>query len=166
MAGLDMISLCCVLLQALKLSLETCTHQTAVTARARRRLLQLIRSIIQSEAACSTTATATAPLERYGSTAVSRLGSSDVSSSSAADNPLQDALAGVGWQHAARAPLVVAALKVLSGLQRSEYQQEVLQLFPALCRLMCSNHMLIRTALHQVISSSEFLELLPGLKKA
>jgi hypothetical protein len=78
------------------------------------------------------------------------------------DNPLQDALAGGGWEHAARAPLVVAALKVLSGLQGSDYKREVVQLFPALCRLMCSNHMLTRQALHQVFDSKEFVELLPA----
>jgi hypothetical protein len=78
------------------------------------------------------------------------------------DNPLQDALAGVGWEHAARAPLVVAALQVLSQLQGEEYSSEVLALFPSLCRLMCSSHQLIRQGLAKVFGSGEFLGLLPA----
>jgi hypothetical protein len=61
---------------------------------------------------------------------------------------------------------VVDALKVLSGLQGNEYKREVVQLFPALCRLMCSNHMLTRQALHQVFTSREFFELLPAAAAA
>lgn len=90
----------------------------------------------------------------------------DADALSCKDNPLQDALAGGGWEHAARAPLVVAALKVLSGLQGNEYKREVIQLFPALCRLMCSNHLLTRQALHQVFTSREFFELLPAAAAA
>jgi hypothetical protein len=189
---------CAYLLQALNLSLSSCTLHTPATSRARLRLLQLVRSIIQSEAACSTAASmrplsiaaaaaaATTPdLEsalqlvsprlapasppaslaelRATPAAVSGADSnSNADAASCKDNPLQDALAGGGWEHAARAPLVVAALKVLSGLQGNDYKHEVVQLFPALCRLVCSNHMLTRQALHQVFSSREFVELLPA----
>jgi hypothetical protein len=83
-----------------------------------------------------------------------------------ADNPLQDALAGMGWEHAARAPLVVAALQVLSQLSGPEYHAEVLHLFPALCRLMSSSHQLIRTALSKVFGSRDFLALLPAAAAA
>jgi hypothetical protein len=166
------------------------------------RLLQLVRSIIQSEAACSTSssmrplsaaaAAATAPdlsaalqlvsprlappsppaslAQLRATLAAVSTGGADSNSNADAlsckDNPLQDALAGGGWEHAARAPLVVAALKVLSGLQGNEYKREVVQLFPALCRLMCSNHMLTRQALHQVFTSREFFELFPAAAAA
>ncbi|WIA39187.1 hypothetical protein OEZ86_005312 [Tetradesmus obliquus] len=149
------------LIEALNLSLSSCTLHTPATSRARLRLLQLVRSIIQSEAACSTAASmrplviaaaaaaATpdlgsalqlvsprlAPPSSPASLAELRatpaaVGNADGSSNpdadalSCKDNPLQDALAGGGWEHAARAPLVVAALKVLSGLQGNEYKRE------------------------------------------
>jgi hypothetical protein len=188
-------------LQALNLSLSSCTLHTPATSRARLRLLQLVRSIIQSEAACSTAASmrplsvaaaaaaATpdlgsalqlvsprlappsppAPVAELRATPAAVSGAHSKLNPDAAsckDNPLQDALAGGGWEHAARAPLVVAALKVLSGLQGNDYKREVVQLFPALCRLMCSNHMLTRQALHQVFSSRQFVELLPAAAAA
>lgn len=166
-------------LQALSLSLHSCSLQTAATVRARQRLLQLVRSIILSEAACSTTASMApitaeaaaadgadlglqAPTPPYAKAASGAAAGAAIGSIK--DNPLQDALAGVGWAHAARAPLVVAALKVLSALHGEEYRKEVLQLFPALCRLMCSNHLLTRLALHQVVCSKEFFELLPAAR--
>ncbi|WIA18888.1 hypothetical protein OEZ85_003561 [Tetradesmus obliquus] len=145
------------LIEALNLSLSSCTLHTPATSRARLRLLQLVRSIIQSEAACSTAASmrplaiaaaAAAATPDLGSAlqlvsprlappsppaslaelraTPAAVGNADGSSTpdadalSCKDNPLQDALAGGGWEHAARAPLVVAALKVLSGLQGNE----------------------------------------------
>lgn len=131
------------------------THATQL------RLLQLVRCVIESEAA-SSSIVATSPSLPTPSGALQRVTPSPAgAASAAADNPLQDALAGVGWEHAARAPLVVAALQVLSELQGAQYQSEVLQLFPALCRLMSSNHQLIRAALAKVFSSRDFLGLLP-----
>jgi len=115
-----------------------------------------VRRVIQSEAAASTTL-GPAGLSAAQGAAAGRL----MQYAGVRDNPLQDALAGVGWDHAARAPLVVSALKVLSGLQGQEYQQEVLALYPSLCRLMCSSHLLTRLQLHKVFSS-QFLGLLPA----
>lgn len=134
------------------MSLESVSAPSPATQAARQRLLQLVRCIIQSEAASSSVAPYSTP------------GSAPSGSRAAAksDNPLQDALAGVGWEHAARAPLVVAALQVLSELQGPEYRSEVLLLFPALTRLMCSSHQLIRGALSRVFGSGEFLGLLPA----
>eukprot|EP00775_Hariotina_reticulata_P004219 gene4219-4468_t len=131
----------------------------AATAQLRQRLLQLVRRIIQSEAAASTSLDLAAGGPAGGAAGGQLL------QHQVRDNPLQDALAGVGWDHAARAPLVVAALQVLSGLQGQEYQQEVLALYPALCRLMCSSHLLTRQQLHKVFSS-QFLELLPAFAAA
>jgi hypothetical protein len=119
-------------------------------------LLRLIRHVIQSEAAASTS------LGRAGSVSHDAAAAGQLLEPSVRDNPLQDALAGVGWDHAARAPLVVAALKVLSGLQgHQEYQLEVLALYPSLCRLMCSSHLQTRQQLHKVFSS-QLLALLPA----
>jgi hypothetical protein len=124
------------------------TAAEAVSA-LKQQLLQLVRCVIEIEAACSSMA---APGAGAGT-----------STAAAQDSSLQDALAGVGWQHAARAPLVVAALGVLSGLQGAdEYQRQVLALFPALCRLMCSSHHLTRAAVAQVLASPHFLALLPA----
>jgi len=145
-------------LQALTVSLQGELLPSAASQATRQRLLQLVRCIIESEAASSSIAPNTS--------------SSSSSSSShgrltpAADNPLQDALAGVGWEHAARAPLVVAALRVLSDLQGSEYQCEVVALFPCLCRLMSSSHHPIRVALSKVLSSRDFVSLLPAAQGA
>lgn len=136
------------------------SQPSPATQAARQRLLQLVRCVIESEAASSSIA-AYAP----GANGAGAAQSSAWSSSKAAgkaDNPLQDALAGVGWEHAARAPLVVAALQVLSELRGAEYRSAVLHLFPALCRLMSSSHQLIRVALSKVLSSSDFLLLLPA----
>lgn len=156
---------CACSFQALISSLDGVTQPTPATQATRQRLLQLVRCIIELEAASSSIAP-------YSPAAATQEATTSSSSASAAcrlathgpgcDNPLQDALAGVGWEHAARAPLVVAALQVLSELQGAEYQSEVLHLFPALCRLMSSSHQLVRVALSKVFSSRDFLTSLPA----
>lgn len=153
------------------MSLESAPSPSPATQAVRQRLLQLVRCIIQSEAASSSVAPYSYSSHSHGK-AVGADGETfrawDSSSNTRAvgskslDNPLQDALAGVGWEHAARAPLVVAALQVLSELQGEEYSSEVLTLFPSLCRLMCSSHQLIRQGLAKVFGSGEFLGLLPA----
>lgn len=150
-------------LQALTLCLQSAAPASEATQATCLRLLQLVRCVIESEAASSSILASTPSLPTvFGAlqSAVATPGPTGAGSA-AADNPLQDALAGVGWEHAARAPLVVAALQVLSELQGAQYQSEVLRLFPALCRLMSSNHQLIRAALAKVFSSGDFLGLLP-----
>jgi hypothetical protein len=120
---------------------------TPDTQATKQRLLQLVRCVVESEAACSSL--------------LALADASDSSSSSSAHNALQDALTGAGWEHAARAPLVEACLRVLCGLRGQEYHAEVTRLFPALCRLMSSSHHLTRVAVAQVLRSADFLALLP-----
>ncbi|KAF8064597.1 BIG3 [Scenedesmus sp. PABB004] len=133
------------LIEALTLSLRLSAVDTPATERARQRLLSLVRAVICSEAACSAV-----PLG--GAAGGERADAS------------QDALAGAGWEHAARAPLVVAALRVLSGLTGAAFAAEVARLFPALCRLMCSSHRLTRLELHAVLTGAEFARLLPAAR--
>jgi hypothetical protein len=158
-------------LQALTLSLQSAAQQpSTATAAAQQRLLQLVRCVIESEAASSSVAPYSPCKDSAGAAAHAAswtAGSGSSSSSRAAaggkaDNAMQDAVAGVGWEHAARAPLVVAALQVLSELQGQEYRSEVLHLFPALCRLMSSSHQLIRAALANIFTKPDFLLLLPA----
>lgn len=152
--------------QALTLSLQGAAQPSPATAAAQQRLLQLVRCVIESEAASSSVAPYS-PCK--GSAGAAQGGASCTAGSSSsraaagkADNALQDAVAGVGWEHAARAPLVVAALQVLSELQGQEYAAQVLHLFPALCRLMSSSHQLIRAALSKIFTKPDFLLLLPA----
>lgn len=168
--------------QALTVSLEAVSQPSPATQATRQRLLQLVRCVIESEAASSSilpyapadysaagAAAAGATSRALGISSSIKGGARSgvgAAAAPAADNPLQDALAGVGWEHAARAPLVVAALRVLSELQGQEYRSEVLHLFPALCRLMSSSHQLIRAALAQVFGSRDFLGLLPAAAAA
>lgn len=150
------------------LSLQSAAAQPSrATAAAQQRLLQLVRCVIESEAACSSVAPYSPCKDSAGAAAQGGAswtagGSSRAAAGGKADNALQDAVAGVGWEHAARAPLVVAALQVLSELQGQEYTAEVLHLFPALCRLMSSSHQLIRAALSKIFNKADFLLLLPA----
>lgn len=138
--------------QALKVTLGLATDGPGAApapnaAAIKQQLLQLVHRVLESEAACSSVAEA---------------GGRSSACSAGHDSALQDAAAGAGWEHAARAPLVVAALQVLSGLHGAEYKAQVLSLLPALCRLMCSSHHLTRAAVAQVLRSPEFLALLPA----
>ncbi len=140
----------------------------AAVSQVRSRLLALVASIVQAEADCSFathscggTSSTVAALPADGCTAT-LCDNTNNNNNNNNNNNSSSSLASGSWVHATRAPLLVASLRVLAGLRGEEYRQTVLPLFPMLCRLACSSHLLTRLALHEVISGAQFVELLPS----
>jgi len=70
---------------------------------------------------------------------------------------MRDILCGTSWEHAVRVPLVVMALDVLRSMSGGELRREMRAVFPALARLVCSNHATLRGALARLMGAPEVL---------
>ena len=121
-------------------------------------LLEWCRRIISTEAAASTALEARA--NQKAAAAAATAGASPLAGAAVGDVPLRDALYGMTWEHAVRAPLVVQAVQVIGSTEGPEFKQELRSCFMALARLMCSNHALIRAAIYQVVASKQFQEMI------
>jgi hypothetical protein len=122
-------------------------------------LLKWCRRIISTEAAASTALEARANRKAAAAAGVLNA-ASPLAGGPVADVPLRDALYGMTWEHAVRAPMVVQAVQVIASTEGPEFRQEVRSCFMALARLMCSNHALIRAAVYQVVASKQFQEMM------
>lgn len=141
--------------QGLKLSLGESGLSPAGRATAQQKLQRLCRDVIRSAASASSGG---GGVRSEGGTG----GASNPGPAAAActvDNPLRDALCGTGWEHAVRAPLVVAALEVLGALQGDAFSAEAVGMFPSLARLACSNQQSVRQALYVLLAGEEFRQL-------
>jgi hypothetical protein len=79
---------------------------------------------------------------------------------------MRDVLCGTSWEHAARVPLVVAALDVLRSMRGEELRSELRTVFPALARLVCSNHATLRAALARLLAAPEVLAVVSAVAAA
>jgi hypothetical protein len=131
------------LIQGLIRSLERGKPSAAAAAEARTSLHRLCRDIISTEAAGSTCLGANQQQHHH--------------QHDSADNPMRDILCGTGWEHAVRVPLVVTALDVLRGMGAAELRGEMRAVFPALARLVCSNHATLRAALARLMGAPQVM---------
>jgi hypothetical protein len=140
------------LLQGLQLSLRAGSLPAPAAAAAQQKLQKLCREVIRMEAASSSTAAAAAA--GGGGAACGGGGGGP-----GGDNPLRDALCGMGWDHAVRAPLVVVALQAMGALRGEAFAAEAVAMFPSLARLTCSNQQSVRGALHELLAGQQFRQL-------
>jgi len=149
------------LIQGLLRSIQAAGSDTTAAAAARMQLLKWCRRIISTEAAASTALEARANQKAAAAAAAAATaGASPLAGAAVGDVPLRDALYGMTWEHAVRAPLVVQAVQVIGSTEGPEFKQELRSCFMALARLMCSNHALIRAAIYQVVASKQFQEMI------
>jgi hypothetical protein len=145
-------------------SLERGDPTPEQAAAARARLQQLCRDIISAEAASSTSLGGGGRHQQQQQQQAAVGGVKG--SSSGGDDPMRDILYGTSWEHAVRAPLVELALDLLRGMPGPDLRAEVRAAFPALARLVCSNHVLLRGALARLMGAPEVLEMVAAAAAA
>jgi hypothetical protein len=142
-------------MQGLRRSLESGSPDAIGARAARGWLHRLCREIISAEADCSTGAAAAAAAAALSQKQQQQHGGGG----GAWDNPMRDVLCGTSWEHAVRVPLVIAALDVLRGMSGEDLRAEMAAAFPALARLVCSNHAPLRSALARLMAAPQVVAL-------
>jgi hypothetical protein len=79
---------------------------------------------------------------------------------------MRDILCGTSWEHAVRVPLVVTALDVLRSMSGDDLRAEMGCVFPALARLVCSNHAPLRAALARLMAAPQVVAMVTAAAAA